>query len=288
MPTYLLRTLAILLVGALLIACGASEPTPTPPPPTPTVAPTEAPTEAPVSEPATPAVAAITVGVNAQFKPFVFSDESGRLAGFDIELMNALAQTGQFELGFVDRPFDELLDAVANGEIDAAISAITITPQRQEKVDFTEPYFGQGQAVAYFSGGQGLAVGADNATITGVDALTADHKVGAKQGTTGADYVQNETAAQLVTFPEAEPALAALAAGEVDAVVLDVPVIVNYIKANAPSGVKLAGPPITQEQYGIAVSKAKPEVLAMLNAGLEQLRTNGAYDAIYQRWFGAP
>jgi polar amino acid transport system substrate-binding protein len=284
-------------VAGFVVACSGSASTPATPTAIATIAPLAAPTmetqsaEAePTSEPpATPEVAVINVGVNAQFKPFVYYDEEDRLAGFDVDLVNALAQAGQFEFGFVDLAFEELLNAVENGEIDAAISAITITPERQERIDFTEPYFGQSQdTVSYFSGGQGLAVRTDNVTITGTATLSAETIIGVKTGTTGAAFVAAETPAQAVEFPEAEPALNALSDGEVDAVVLDVPVIVNFIKTYPDAGIKLAGRPITEEEYGIAVTKAKPEVLALLNQALAQIREDGTYDAIYQKWFGAP
>lgn len=283
-----------LLLGLLgvIVACGGSTPAPTPtpvPPPEVTATPTEAPPPPSIGDNGEPVLAAITVGVNAQFKPFVYFDEAGRLAGFDIDLMNALAEAGQFEMGFVDLPFEDLLDAVANGEIDAAISAITVTDERQTLVDFSDVYFGAGQAlVSYFSAGQGMAVRTENMALTGLDALTAETTVAVKEGTTGAAFVEAETPAQAVAFPEAAPAIEALVNGEVDAVVVDIPVIVNYIKEHPTAGIKLAGGPITEESYAIAVSKEKPDVLALLNETLAKLRENGVYDAIFQKWFGSP
>jgi ABC-type amino acid transport substrate-binding protein len=292
------RLITVFVLTSLFAACGGNTnspapettptaaeaaPTATPAPPEPTATPIVQPT------PVTPQVVAITVGVNAQFEPFVYLDANGQLVGFDIDLINALAQAGQFEVGFVDMSFEELLSAVASGEIDAAISAITITEERQQQIDFTDPYFESGQAlVSYFNAGQGLAVRTDNMTITSTAALTEAVTVGVKADTTGATFVENETEAQVVPFPEAEPALAALANGDVDAVVVDVPVIVSYMRANPTAGIKLAGRPITDEQYGIAVSKDKPEVLTVLNQALAQLREDGTYDTIFQRWFGAP
>lgn len=287
--------LLLSLMGAI-VACGGSAPAPTPTSvalaeATATPTPAEAPppqTAGDADEPA-PLVAAMTVGVNAQFKPFVYFDETGRLAGFDIDLMNALAEAGQFEMGFVDLPFEELLDAVASGEIDAAISAITVTDERQTLVDFSDVYFGAGQAlVSYFSAGQGMAVRTENMAITGVDALTAETRVAVKEGTTGAVFVENETPALVASFPEAQPAIEALVNGEVDAVVVDIPVVVNYIKEHPTAGIKLAGGPITEESYAIAVNKGESEVLAVLNEMLAQLRENGVYDAIFQKWFGSP
>ena len=229
------------------------------------------------------------MGVNAKFKPFVYLDEAGRLTGFDIDLMNALAQAGGFEFGVVDLPFDQLLSDVESGQIDAAISAITVTDERRQRFDFTEPYFGQEQAtMSYYTGGQGLAVRTAVTNILGLGDITPEMTIGVKEGTTGASFVAEQSKAKVMTFPEAEPAFQALAEGKVDAVVIDIPVIANYIRSTPNAGIKLAGPPLTQEQYAIAVTKAKPEVLALLNDALAKIHENGAYDAVVQKWFGTP
>ena len=73
-----------------------------------------------------------------------------------------------------------------------------------------------------------------------------------------------------------------------DAVVVDIPVIAEYIKAHPEAAIKLTGGPVTEEAYGIAVSKAKPELVQLLNAALAQVRADGTYDRIFQKWFAAP
>jgi glutamine transport system substrate-binding protein len=230
----------------------------------------------------------ITVGVNPAFRPFIFV-EDGKGAGFDVELLNAMAAAKDFEVAYVITPFDEIFNGLEMGKFDAAISAITITDERAQRVDFTEPYFTTGQAaLSFYSPGQGLAVRADNTTLTGTASLTADVTVGVKSGTTGAQFVAEQTDARPAVFPEADPALQALADGQVDAVVIDIPVVAEFIKAHPEAGIKLAGGPITEEAYGIAVSKANPELLQLLNGALAQVRADGAYDRIFKKWFAAP
>jgi len=246
-------------------------------------------TATPAPEPTAAPIQALRVGVNAQFKPFAFKDDAGKLVGFDIELMDAIAATAGVEVGFTDVPFAELFAGLDADQFDAAISALTITPDRQQNYDFTTPYFGANQAlVSYLSAGQGIAVRSDGQSITGLDGLTGGLRTGVKFGTTGAAFVADQTDAEVIPFDEAEPALAALSAGEVDAVVVDIPVIVHYIKTHPDAGLQLAGGPITEELYAIAVAKGDAEVLALLNDALIQLSENGTYDAIFTRWFGAP
>ncbi|MEZ4660805.1 MAG: transporter substrate-binding domain-containing protein [Caldilineaceae bacterium] len=289
-----------LLAASLLwvSACGGGAASPTPEPPTaepPTVAARDVEVEPPTPMPeSAPAAASTTLmpvnfGINAEFEPFVFKNEQGQIVGFDIDLINALSQVGDFEFTYTDLPFDELLPKVEAGELDAAISAITLTAERAQRVNFTDVYFSSGQApVSYFNPGQGLAVRADEATIAGKDNLTAGVKVGVKAETTGADFVISETDAEAVTFPEAADALNALRGGEVDAVVVDIPVIVRFIQNNPNAGVRITGGPLTDEQYAIAVNPARTDILDRLNESLTKIRESGLYDQLFEKWFGSP
>jgi ABC-type amino acid transport substrate-binding protein len=291
--------LALVLIVAVVSGCGQSTNAPTAattdtPAPTlePTlvlITPTAAEVAPPAETPAAPAISALRVAVNAEFEPFIFLDENGNLGGFDIELLNALSAAGGFEVSYTNMPFPQILDAVAAGEYDAGISAITVTDERKERVAFTDPYFEPDQAlVSYWSSGQGIAVQMDNMTIASMDELQDGATVGVKAGTTGADFVRQESSATVVEYDEAADALAALAAGEVDAVVVDVAVIADYITTHPEAQLKLVGRPVTDEQYAIVVNPARPDIVELLNATLSQLRTDGAYDALFLKWFANP
>ena len=289
---------AILLMVLLFAAC---TPAPSTPPaedsssadsasadaPAATMAPAEEAVVAPAPTPEP--VSVFFVGVNPEFRPFVFVDEAGNMVGFDIDLLNALSSAAGFEFGYVNTSFGGLLQGISSDSFDAAISAITVTDERARMVDFTEPYFGSGQAVvSYLSAGQGLAVRTDNTTILGPDDLTEAVRVGVKANTTGERFVVDQTSGNFARYDEANDALDALAAGEVDAVVLDTPVITHYIFQNPNAGIKLSGGPVTEETYAIAVSKNEPELLAMLNGALAQIVSDGTYDQIFSKWFGSP
>lgn len=237
----------------------------------------------------TPAFLVARVGINAAFEPFVFKDGSGQVVGFDIDLITAMSKVGNFEVTYIDSPFAALLPGVENGELDAAISAITLTAERATRVRFSDVYFRSGQApVSYFNPGQGLAVRQDETTIVGAANLTAGVKVGVKANTTGSQFVTTQTQAEAVVYPEAEEALAALRNSDVDAVVVDIPVIVRYINNNPNVGVRITGGPLTDEQYAIAVNPARSDLLERFNAALRQIQADGTYAQIFAKWFGTP
>lgn len=283
-----------------VISACAGQPAPQTPVPataTPTPAATTEPTQ--VATPPTPSASVPTtpttaflvarVGINAAFEPFVFKDASGQVVGFDIDLITAMSKVGNFEVTYINSAFDALLTGVESGELDAAISAITVTEERAARVRFSDVYFRSGQApVSYFNPGQGLAVRQAETTIVGAANLTTGVKVGVKASTTGAQFVTTQTQAEVVSYPEAEAALAALRNGDVDAVVVDIPVIVRYINNNPNAGVHITGGPLTDEQYAIAVNPTRADLLARFNTALAQLQADGTYNRLFAKWFGTP
>lgn len=228
------------------------------------------------------------MGIAPGFEPFIFVKE-GKLAGFDIDLLNAMAAAADFEVAYVISSFDELFAGLQNGKYDAAIGAITVTDERNTIVDFTDPYFTAGQAaVSFYNPGQGIAIRTDTPAITGVESLVSGLRVGVQSGTTGFQFASTTLAAEVVPFAEPEPALNALAAGELDAVIVDIPVIISYIRTHPEAGLRITGGPVTDESYAIAVNQKKSDVLALLNRALSTVRENGTYDQLFNRWFGNP
>ncbi len=292
------RLLFCYILLLLLVACGRAAPVVTENqlPATAVVLPTAEPTATaqpaattPTAPPSAAATGVLVVGVNAEFKPFEYLDEQGALAGFDIDLMKALAAAGDLEITFEDREFASLIPGIVTGEIDLAISAITITAHRQTQVAFSEPYFATGQAgIASLDAGQALAVHTDNSTLQSIDQLTDTSRVGVQSSTTGDFFLTERTPAQIIRFETADKALQALANAEIDAVLTDAPVIAQFIKDHPELTVQLVSGPVNEEQYAIAVSKERPALVAQINELLAELRANGDYDRIFNQWFGNP
>jgi polar amino acid transport system substrate-binding protein len=218
----------------------------------------------------------VVIGLNAEYPPFENVDEDGNLVGFDVELMTAIAEEAGFEFEWVNTRWDGIFVALASGEFDAVISAATITAERAETVDFSDPYFDAGQSIT---------VRADNTDILGPDDLSGV-KVGVQLGTTGDIWLSDETDAEVVRYDENTLAFQALANGDVDAAVADNTTAIEIVQANPEMNLKFLPDVYTKEQYGIAVNKDRADLLAAINEGLAAVRENGTYDEIYNKYFG--
>lgn len=216
----------------------------------------------------------ITVATDATWPPFESVNESTReLEGFDIDLMNAIAEAAGLEIEYVNVGFDPLLAGMATCQYDAAISAITITPERQEDFLFSDPYFAAGQIVT---------VRTENTDITGPESLPGK-VVGVQIGTTGAIEVAQIDGAEVRTYDDVGLAFQDLMNGQVDAVVADNPLALDYVRANAGQ-LKTVGEAFTDESYGIAVCANRPEVQAKINEGLATVKDQGLIEELTQKW----
>ncbi len=216
------------------------------------------------------------MGTNAEYPPFEYVDEEGNITGFDIDLMEAIAEEAGFEFEFVNTRWDGIFVALASGEFDAVISAATITEEREEMVDFSDPYFNAGQRIA---------VRADETEIEGPEDL-AGKRVSVQLGTTGDIWLTDETDAEVVRYDENTLAFQALANGDVDAAVADGPTAADIIQANPEMNLRLVEGVYTEEQYGIAVNPDRQDLLAAINEGLAAVEASGRYDEIYDKYFG--
>ncbi|MBC7263888.1 MAG: ABC transporter substrate-binding protein [Chloroflexi bacterium] len=224
--------------------------------------------------PAAPAVGKITVATDATWPPFEsLNEETKEIEGFDIDLMKAIAAAAGFEVEFINVPWDSLLAGMAAGTYDAAISAMTITPERAAQWDFSEPYYNAGQLIA---------VRIDDTTITKPEDL-AGKVVGVQLDTTGYFAVQKIAGAIAKPYDEIGMAIQDLINKQVDAVVADNPLISGYV-AKHPTEIKSVGKPFTDEYYGIAVRKGAPEILAAINAGLAKVKAEGLIEQLEAKW----
>jgi polar amino acid transport system substrate-binding protein len=214
----------------------------------------------------------LTVGTDTPFPPFEIGQPPD-ITGYDIDVMNAIAEQLGVTPEYTDTSFDTIFRDVAAGQFDIAAAASTITPGRQNTVDFSDPYYEAQQALL-------VPEGSD---IASVDDLSGKI-VGAQDGTTGETYANDETdASEVRGFPEGPDATSALISGQVDAVIIDQPVAVDSVEKQG--GVEIVEEIPTNELYGFAMSKENPALVEAVNGALQTLKDDGTIADLYQKYF---
>ena len=218
--------------------------------------------------------------MNPDFPPFDTTDaESGDLDGFDVDMVNAIAEDQGFTVEWKSMEFDSLIPALEAGNGDIVASGMNgDVPERQEKVDFTDPYYKSGLVVL---------VKAVNTTINSEEDLTKDMRVASQSGTTGADEVNRlkdegliKEAVILKGFDEC---VLQLQNGDSDAVIIDEPVAKGYMKMKEGE-FKAVGDTINAERYAMAVAKGNSELQEKLNTGLKNIIESGKFAEICEKW----
>lgn len=222
----------------------------------------------------------LTVCTDVPYPPMEFEDaeaESG-YDGFDIELMTAIAEDLGLGIAVATPGFDAITSGLAmeSGDCDISAASITITAEREEGVDFSEPYF---------SGDQSLLVKADSG-ITDLAGLSG-MGLAVQSGTTGAAYAEENAEAngyEVVSFDDAAGPYLALDAGDVGGVMTDI--VSNQGVADLDDTVAVIETFNTDESYGLAVKEEGSEaLLEAVNASLAKFQGDGTYDEIYANWF---
>jgi polar amino acid transport system substrate-binding protein len=249
----------------MLAACGKKEPAP-----------------APAATAPAPAPAKVyVVGTDAAYAPFESQNEKGEIVGFDIDVVKAISAKAGIEVKFVNTPWEGIFNTLQQGDRDMIVSAVTITDERKQTMDFSDPYFDAAQLIAV----------KETSKVTKFADLKK-LKVGVQTGTTGDEAVSKlmgKTSTSIKRFESTPLALKELESGGVDAVVADNGVIAHYV-ANNPGGKfkTVSDKEFVPEQYGIAVKKGNAELLGKLNQGLAAIKADGTYNQIYAKYFGAP
>ncbi len=218
------------------------------------------------------------VATDAAFAPFEWMEPNGDIVGFDIDLINAIAEEAGISVKVQHTGWDPMLETVKNGQSDLAIAAITNTTDRQIDYDFSD---------SYLEASQYILVKKDS-TVTSLKDLEGKN-ISVQQGTTGDIAVRDafgQDYAGVKAFEAAPMAIQELLVGRVDATVLDKPVILEYLKSNPSDELKyISDDTFEKEYYGIIVKKGNTELLEKINTGLKKIQENGKYDEIFNKYF---
>lgn len=217
----------------------------------------------------------LVMGTNAAFPPYEFVDDAGNIVGIDAEIAQAIADKLGMELEIKDMEFDSLIPAVQEGSVDIVLAGMTVTPEREESVDFTD---------SYATGIQVIIVKEDS-EIASVDDLEGK-MIGVQAGTTGDIYCTDDYGQENVKqFNNGALAVAALVNGQVDCVIIDNEPAKNFVAANA--GLKILDTEYVTEDYAAAISKDNSELLEKVNAAMAELKADGTIDKIIAKYIPA-
>jgi polar amino acid transport system substrate-binding protein len=276
--------LLVLLLAFLLVACGgnANEPEDVAGEPVVEEPAVEEPVaEEPAAEGDLPDLGgrAVTVAVENAYLPFNYYDpETGEPAGWDYEVWNEICRLLNCVPSFVETGWEGMIQAVADGQFDAAADGITITEDRAQIVDFS---------VGYISIEQRLLVRADDERIESIEDIVAneDLVLGTQTGTTNYETALQYLAEERIQAFEQFPfAVQALIAGDIDAVIIDEVAGLGYQGENAEA-LKLVGPSMSSDQLGFAFPLGS-DLVEPVNEALRAMVGNGFFDEINPQYFG--
>ena len=219
----------------------------------------------------------IRIAFDVPYEPFEYKDENGELTGFEVELADAMCKEIQAECEFVIQAWDGMIPGLVARKYDAIMSSMSITPERAERVLFSEPY--------YITPGGWFAREDFNVDVTDKEAMKGK-VVGVQRGTTMDTYV-TKNLADVVTikrYTTADDMVLDLEGRRLDVVFVDYPVGEQAILSK--EGFKEVGEPVKLgEGVGVAMRKRDTDLAEKVNAALKKLKEDGTYDAIMKKYF---
>lgn len=220
----------------------------------------------------------ISVGLEGTYPPFSFQDESGKLAGFEVEFSEALAKQLGVKVKFQPTPWDGILASLESKRLDVVINQVTISDERKKKYDFSQPYT--------VSGIQALAKKENAGKFAKAEDL-AGKKVGMGLGTNYEQWLrENVPQAIIKTYNDDPTKYQDLRIGRIDAILVDRLAALELIKKTNEE-LALAGPVFSRQEAGVALRKGEPELLAAINQAIDALRADGTLAALSKKYFDA-
>lgn len=218
------------------------------------------------------------VGLDPSFPPFEYLDESGAAVGYDVELAHALAAEWGLEAEIVAIGFDSLLDAVRAGKVDSVVSAMPYDPRLTKDVAYSEPYFDAGLRLA-------VRAGSPLADVDDLAGAAVAVEWGSAADMAGRSLQREGVPLDLHPYETPDEALAALQAGEVDALIVD-QVALRTAQAHG-AAVEAVGEPLESNPYVIVMPKRAATLQKRLAESLAALQARGVTARLEDHWFAA-
>lgn len=225
----------------------------------------------------------VRIGVEGAYPPFSQVTADGKLVGFDIDIANALCDQMKVECELVTQDWDGIIPALNARKYDAIIASMSITPERKEKVDFTNKYY---QTPAKFVRKKGSGIEITQEGLKG-------KSVGVQRATIHDNFVTEVYGdeVEVKRYGTQDEAYLDMVAGRVDLLLADsIALEDGFLKTDSGKDYEFVGPDFTDPQYfgegaGIAIRKGEDELREMLNAAIDAIRANGVYKSIQDKYF---
>ncbi len=217
----------------------------------------------------------LTMATNAEFPPYEYK-EGDKVVGIDAEVAQAIADKLGMKLEIVDTKFDAIIPGVQSGKYDMGMAGMTVTPEREQSVAFSD---------SYATGIQSIIVKQGSA-IKSVDDLSEKTKIGVQLGTTGDIYAKDDFGDEAVQeYDKGADAVQALIAGKIDCVIIDNEPAKSFVAAN--EGLEILKTSYAEEDYAICFKKDNTELQTKVNDALKELIADGTLQKIVNKYITA-
>ena len=225
----------------------------------------------------------IRVGTEGAYPPFNYIDKDGNLQGFDIDITNALCDAAGIECELITQDWDGIIPGLIAKKYDCIIASMSMTPEREKKVDFTNKYY---QTPAKFVAKKGAGYEITPEGLQGKN-------VGVQRATVHENFVRDKfgDSVNIKAYATQDEANMDLTSGRIDLVIADSVVLLGgFLETDAGEDYEFVGPGFTQEKWfgkgiGIAVRKGDTALVELLNNAIDEIRANGVYKKINDKYF---
>jgi len=217
----------------------------------------------------------LRIGTEGTYAPFTFHDASGALVGFDVEIGREIAERIGVKADFVEGPWDGLIAGIDADRYDVVINQVGITEERQAKYDFSEPYIASKAA---------LVVRGDNEQIKAFEDLAG--KKSAQTLTSNFGKLAQGYGAELVPTDGFDQSIALVVQGRADATINDSLSFFDFKKQQPDANVKIVATEADADFSGVLLAKEKPELVEAINAALADIKADGTYAELSEKYFG--
>ncbi len=212
----------------------------------------------------------ISIATNPDYPPFETIDDQGNVVGFDIDLSAAVAKELGVTPKFVKMSFDTIITSVKNGQTDIGVSAFSITEERKQSIDFSDPYYSSSQVIMVLEG----------SGITSKDDLSGK-TIAVELSTTGAEAARTIQDAEVKAVDDYNVATMMLKNGSAHAVVLDAPIAAEYVSRY---NFVVLETPLAFEETAMVIKKGNTALKEAIDNALKKIKADGRYDELKKKW----